>query len=175
MLSLWEHASINLPSADSSSGSFPFRSRGPAHLALAHFRLARHHALRGGCAWSDLVRFLKLVSLQGLLVLNRSLRVLVALQDFVVLHLSQLKSFVHAAFELLAERVHFILLLSHQLGFCCQDFLVTLLHVGILLLLLHFVGPNLDLMRVLVVLLLGETLLDVPQVEQLSGIFEGER
>lgn len=118
---------------------------------------------------------LQLVSLEGLLVFELLLRVLVPLQDLIVLLLAELEALVHLTFQLLAERVHFVLLFLHQLGFHGEDFLVTDLHVRLSLTLLEFVGPLLHLVRLLIVLLLGQVGLNLAQVEQLGRELESQR
>jgi len=92
-----------------------------------------------------------------------------------VLHLSKFQSFIHATFKFLAERIHFILLLGHELRLGCQNLLVTLLHVGVLFFFFHFVCTNLHLMGVLVILLLCKTFLNTSEIEQFSRVLESER
>ena len=92
-----------------------------------------------------------------------------------MLHFSKFQSFIHATFKFLAERIHFILLLGHELRLGCQNLLVTLLHVGVLFFFFHFVRTNLHLMGVLVILLLCETFLNTSEIEQFSRVLESER
>ena len=107
-----------------------------------------------------------------MLVFDGSLGVFVALENLVVFDFSQFQAFVHAAFELLSEGVHLSLLLLHQLGFGCEDLLVAVLKVLLLLDFLHLVSAELNLVGILIVLLLREGLLDASQVEQLCRVLE---
>lgn len=117
--------------------------------------LACHHALTLGRAWPGLVVLLQFVALEGLLVLDLFLRVFISLQNLVVLLLALLQVLIHLVFQLLAKRVHFILLLLHELGLSSENLLVATLHVQLTLFFFDFVGALLDLVRLLIVLLLG--------------------
>jgi hypothetical protein len=108
---------------------------------------------------------LEFVALERLLVLKLLLCVLVPLQKLVVLRLTQLQLLIHPAFKLLTQRVHLILLFLHQLGLCSKNLLVSLVHILLALLLFDLVGALLDLMRLLVVLLLGQVCLNFTKVE----------
>jgi len=123
-------------------------------------------------AWSDLECFFELVSFECLLVLNGPLGVFIALKNLVVFNFPQFQAFVHASFELLTEGIHLNLLLLHQLGFGSEDLLVAGLEVLALLDLLHLVSAELNLVGILIVLLLGEGLLDGSEVEELCGVLE---
>ena len=72
---------------------------------------------------------LELIALQGLLVLDLLLRVLIPLQNLVMLLLTLLEILVHLIFESLAQCVHLGLLLLHELGFGREDLLVAVFHV----------------------------------------------
>ena len=72
---------------------------------------------------------LELIALQGLLVLDLLLRVLIPLQNLVMLLLALLEILVHLIFESLAQCVHLGLLLLHELGFGREDLLVAVFHV----------------------------------------------
>lgn len=111
---------------------------------------------------------LQFISLQCLLIFQLLLRVLISLQKFVVLHLTQFQLLVHPALKLLAQRVHFILLFLHQFRFSCQNLLMSLIHVLLSLLLLDLIGFLLHLMGLLVIFLLGQVLLDLAQIEKLG-------
>ena len=49
---------------------------------------------------------------------------------------------------------------------------MSVFHMCLALILFHLIGPLLHLMRLLVILLLGEVLLDLSQIEELGRIFE---
>ena len=107
---------------------------------------------------------LELVALKSLLVLNLLLRVLVALQNLVVLLFALLQVLVHLVLEAFAARVHFRLLLLHELRFGRKDFFVAIFHVLLPLLLLNFIRLLLHLVSILIVLLLGQVGLDLALV-----------
>jgi len=115
---------------------------------------------------------LKLVALQGLLVLDLLLGIFVALQNLVVLLLTFLEVLVHLILETLAERVHLSLLLLHEFGFGREDLFVAVFHVLLSFPLLYFIGLLLHLMRILIVLLLGQVSLDLALVQKLRREFE---
>lgn len=119
--------------------------------------------------------FLKTVALEGLLVLNLFLRIFVRLQNLVVLLLAFFKKLVHLILKLLSQSVHFILLLLHELGLSSQYFLMTHLHMVPSFRLLKLISTLLDLMSLLVILLLGQVLLNFALVEKLSRLFEFKR
>ncbi len=119
--------------------------------------------------------FLKLVALEGLLVFNLLFRVFIGLQNQVMLLLALLQVLVHFVFELLAERVHFVLLLLHKFGLSCKNLFVAIFHVLLTLLCLNFIGALLHLVGFLVVLLLGEVSLNLAHVEQLGRLLERQR
>jgi hypothetical protein len=148
-------------------------SRSP-HLGPTCHRLARHHALALSRAWSRLVVLLKLIALECLLVLDLLLRVLVGLQDQVVLLLARLQMLVHLILQLLTERVHFVLLFLHQIGLRSKNLFVTILHVLLSFFFFNFVRALLDLMSLLIVLLFGQVLLDLPHIQQLGRVLEIE-
>ena len=89
--------------------------------------------------------------------------------------LAQLESLVHPALQLLTECIHLVLLLLHESGLSCQYLFVAILQVSLTLPLFQLVGTLLHLVSLLVVLLLGQVLLDLSQVEQLRGELECER
>jgi len=93
-----------------------------------------------------LVLFLKLDSLNILLVFNFFFDVLISLEKFVVFSLSQLQSLVQVGLKFLLQSIHLILLLLNELGFSSNDFLVSFLHVLLSLLDLKFLGLLLHLM-----------------------------
>ena len=103
---------------------------------------------------------LELGLLDVLLVLDLLLDILVALQQLVVLRLSQLEAFVQVGLELLLKRVHLVLLLLNQSCFGGNDLLVAIQHICFPLVRLHFLALNLDLVRLLILLLLCEVLLN---------------
>ena len=115
---------------------------------------------------------LKLVALQGLLVLDLLLGIFVALQNLVVLLLTFLEVLVHLILETLAERVHLSLLLLHEFGFGREDLFVAVFHVLLSFPLLYFIGLLLHLMRILIVLLLGQVSLNLALVQKLRREFE---
>lgn len=125
-----------------------------------------------GRAWSDFECLFQLVSFKCLLVFNGSLGVFITLENLVVFDFSQFQAFVHAAFELLTEGVHLCLLLLHQFGFGCENLLVAVLEVLLLLHVFHLVSAQLNLVGILIVLLLGEGLLDASEVKELGGVLE---
>ena len=92
-----------------------------------------------------------------------------------MLGLAQLQPLIHASFELFACRVHLNLLFLHEFGLSSENLFMSVLHVGLALILFHLVGPLLHLVRLLVVLLLGEVLLNLAQVEELGRVFKFER
>ena len=110
---------------------------------------------------------LQLVALKCLLILDLLLRVFVPLQDLVVLLFALLQVLIHLIFESLSERVHLSLLLLHELGLGSQDFLVAVFHVLLSLALFKLIGLLLHLMRVLIILLLGQVRLNFALIQQL--------
>jgi len=78
-----------------------------------------------------------------------------------MLSLPELQPLVQVRLELLFESIHFILLLLDQFGLRGNDLLLSLLHVLFSLLGLQFLAPDLNLVRVLILLLLGQILLDL--------------
>jgi len=73
-----------------------------------------------------------------------------------VLDFSQLKTFVHAGLKFLLKRIHFVLLLVHQLGLTCKDLFLAGFQVVLTLLFFHFICAHLNLMGILIVLLLRQ-------------------
>ena len=92
----------------------------------------------------------------------------------VVLDLSLLQSLVHASLDLLAQCVHLVRLLLNESGLCGDYLLVSALDVSVALLVLHLLSLDLHLMGLSVLLLLGQLLLDLLQVEQLSRLLESQ-
>ena len=129
------------------------------HSRLHHGRLAHsrgHHTLATSRLRSGVMvleRLLELDSLNVLLVLNFLLHILVSLQQFVVLCLTQLQPLVQVRLQFLFQSVHFILLFLDQLGFGSDDLLRSLLHVLFTLLGLQLLALDLDLVRLLISLL----------------------
>jgi hypothetical protein len=144
---------------------------------LAHLRLRHLAGTHGGALGStlgssdDFVGALSLDALNVLLVLDFLLDVLVALEDLIVLDFAHLKSLVHLGFEFLLEGSHLVSLLGHEVGLAGKDLLVHFDHVLFALHLLELLGADLHLVSLLIVLLSGHLLLDLAQVEQLSGRF----
>lgn len=124
------------------------------HSRRTHFRSACHHALRGGCR-AHVVGALFLAAFEILLVLNLFFDVLVSLENAVVFDFSLLQPFVHSQLETLLVRSHLVCLFLHEFGFRSQNLLVPQVIVLLSLLFLEFVYAALNLMRFLVVLLLG--------------------
>ena len=125
------------------------------HLWSLHSRShsGAHHALSLSSHWSRVVvleSFLELDSLNILLVFNFLLYVLVSLEQFVVLSLTQLQSLVQISLKLFLESIHFILLFLDQLSFSSDDLLWSLLHVFFTLFSLQVLASDLDLMRLLI-------------------------
>ena len=149
------------------ASSLPARSSGPSHARRSHPRLAGHDAASFGRARTRLVVLLQLVALKCLLILDLLLRVFVPLQDLVVLLFALLQVLIHLIFESLSERVHLSLLLLHELGLGSQDLLVAVFHVLLALALFKLIGLLLHLMRVLIILLLGQVRLNFALIQQL--------
>ena len=147
---------------------------GTTHFAHGH-ALAHLAAAGGGARAGSGVSLLHLDALQVLLVLNLLLLVLVALQKLVVVALAHLKALGHAGLKLLLKCIHLILLLLEKFGLSGENLSVSLLHVSLTFLVLHLVGLLLHLVSILVLLLTGQVLLDLLQVEQLSGQFKCHR
>jgi hypothetical protein len=148
---------------------------GSLHLR-AHTR--SHHASLIGSTRSSVVVLestLELNTLNVLLVLDFLLHVLVALQKLVVLSLSQLEALVKVGFKLLFERVHLVLLSLDEFSLGSNDFLMSFLHVLLTLFSLKFLASDLNLMGLLILLLLGEVVLDLLLVKELSTVLESER
>ena len=97
-----------------------------------------------------LILLLEPYPLNVLLILNFLLDVLVSLEQFVVLGLSQLESLVQVCLELLLKRVHLVLLSLNELGFGGNDLLVSLLHVFLTFLSLELLAPDLNLVSFLI-------------------------
>lgn len=92
-----------------------------------------------------------------------------------MLLLAFFKKLVHLILKLLSQSVHFILLFLHELGLSSQYFLMTHLHMIPSFSLLKLISTLLDLMSLLVILLLGQVLLNFALVEKLSRLFEFKR
>ena len=92
----------------------------------------------------------------------------------VVLYLALLQALVHASLDLLPQSVHLIGLLLDKGGLGSHNLFVALLHVSFALFLLHLLGLNLDLVRLGVLLLAGQLLLDLLQVQKLGTLLEGK-
>jgi len=91
--------------------------RALAHLGRLHLA-GVHHLGSTICGLGPgLVGALFLGAFDDLLVFDLFLHVLVALKNFVVFNFTQLEKFVHASLKLLLERVHFVLLFLHHVGF----------------------------------------------------------
>lgn len=108
------------------------------------------------------------------MVLEFLLDILIPLEQLVVLDLPLLESLIHAGLDLLSECIHFVGLPLDQSSLGGHDLLVALLHVALALFLLHLMGLNLHLMGLCVLLLSCELLLDLLEVEELSGMLEGQ-
>lgn len=118
---------------------------------------------------------LELETLDVLLVLNLLLDILISLEEFVVLRLSQLQSLIQVGFQLFLQGIHLILLLLNQLGLSGDDLLGSLLHVLFPLFGLHLNGNLLDLVSFLILLLLREGLLNGLLVQKISTELERNR
>jgi hypothetical protein len=140
-------------------------------LRLAH-SAGTHCGALARALWSckHLVLAFALNSLDVLLVLNFLFNVLVALEDLVVLDFSHLQALVHLSFKLFLQRSHFVRLLAHHVGLTCENFLMNINHVLLTFFLFKLLCADLDLMSLLIALLLGHLVLDLSQVEQLSGL-----
>ncbi len=79
-----------------------------------------------------------------------------------MLHLPQLEALVHPGLQLLFESVHLVILLLHEFCLRGEDLLVSRLQIVRSLLFLQLVGPHLDLVGVLVILLLSQVGLNLP-------------
>lgn len=117
----------------------------------------------------------ELDSFNVLLVLNFLLDVLVTLKKFVMFSFSELQTLIKVGLELLLKGVHLILLLLDKLGFSSDDLLMSILHIFFSFFSFQILASDLDLMSFLILLLLGEVILDLLLVEQFSGILEGKR
>ena len=103
--------------------------------------------------WSRILvleSFLKLDSLNVLLILDFLLDVLVSLKQLVVLCLSELQSLIQIGLKLLLQGVHFILLFLDEFGLRIDDLLLPLLHILLSFIVLEHLAPHLDLMGFLV-------------------------
>ena len=76
--------------------------------------------------------------------------------------LSLLQFFIYLALDLLSQGRHLVLLLLHQLGLTCHNLFLPVDHMLIRFLHKQFVGSCLDLVRILILLLLGQSLLNLP-------------
>jgi len=115
-----------------------------------------HHALAACGLWSRILvleSFLKLDSLNVLLILDFLLDVLVSLKQLVVLCLSELQSLIQIGLKLLLQGVHFILLFLDEFGLGIDDLLLPLLHILLSLLTLQLLAPNLNLVCLLIPIL----------------------
>lgn len=99
---------------------------------------------RGGAR--SVALLLELDPLEVLLVLELLLDVLISLEELVVFVVSDLQLFGHDSLLLLPGGVHLVLLLLDQLGFGSNDFLVSSLHVLLVLVFLQFLAPYLYFM-----------------------------
>ena len=144
---------------------------GPAHFALRLAQLRRRHhlALRAtSCARPYLVSPLLPLPLDVLLILDLFLDVLVPLQDLVVLNLPHFQPLRHLCLKLLLQCLHFFRLLVHQVGLARVHFPAAVLLVEPAFFSFQLVTPDLYLVSFLVVLLLGEVLLLLADVQKLS-------
>lgn len=89
--------------------------------------------------------------------------------------LSELQPLIEIALKLFLECIHLILLLLDQLGFGCNDFLMSLLHVFLSFSDLKLLTHHLNLMGLGVFLLLSEAFLNFLLVEELRREFESKR
>jgi len=106
--------------------------------------------------WSRILvleSFLKLDSLNVLLILDFLLDVLVSLKQLVVLCLSELQSLIQIGLKLLLQGVHFILLFLDEFGLGIDDLLLPFLHILLSLLTLQLLAPNLNLVCLLIPIL----------------------
>ena len=110
----------------------------------------------------------KLVSLQGLLVLQLLFGILLALEDLIVLYLTQLQPLIHLSLQFLSQGIHFDLLLLHKLGLVCEYLFMAVFHVLLTFSLFHIVGSLLNLVRLLIILLLCQVDLNLAEIEQLG-------
>ena len=136
-------------------GRLGSRGSGTTHHRTLHLgaHAGSHHASLIGSAGSSVVVLestLKLDALDVLLVLNFLLDVLVALQQLVVLGLSELKTLVEVGLKLLFERVHLVLLLLDKFSLGSDNLLMSFLHILLALLSLEFLASDLDLMSLLI-------------------------
>ena len=137
--------------------------------------MACHHAATLGSTGPRAIVLFKLVSLQGLLVLQLLFGVLIALEDLIVLHLTQLQPLIHLSLQLLSQGIHFDLLLLHKLGLVCEYLFMAVFHVLLTFSLFHIVGSLLNLVRLLIILLLCQVDLNLAEIEQLGREFKSER
>ena len=141
---------------------------GRAHLRLFHTRCshlwgASHHTLR--CSWRpDVISTLFLAPFQILLVLNLFFDILIPLQNAVVLNFPLLQPLVHSQLKAFLMSCHFIGLFLHQFRLRSEDLFVTRVVVLLSLLLFKFMNAALYLMCFLIVLLLGQVLLDTLKI-----------
>ena len=81
--------------------------------------------------------------------------------------LSELQPLIEISLQLLLECIHLVLLLLDELGFRCDDFLMSFLHVLFSFSDLEFLTHHLNLMSFRVFLLLSEAFLNFLLVEEL--------
>ena len=92
------------------------------------------------------ISFLKLDPFNILLILNLFFHILVSLEEFIVLGLTELQSLIEVALKLLFKGIHLVLLLLNQLGLGGNDLFVSLLHVFFSFLYFELLACSLDLM-----------------------------
>ena len=114
-------------------------------------------------------------SLEVLLIFNFLLDVLVSLEQLIMLVLSKLQPLVEVSLQLLLKSIHLVLLFLNKFGLGGNDLLMPILHVFFSLSDFKLLAHHLDLMRLSILLLLGEPLLDSLLIEELGTILEGER
>ena len=106
------------------------------------------------------------------MVFNLLFHILVALEDAVVFDLALLQSLVHAEFKSLLVRGHLIGLFLHQFSLRRQNLLMPGVVVLFPFFFLKLMHSALHLMCLLVILLLGQVVLDTLEIEQLCRSFK---
>lgn len=118
------------------------------------------------------VSFLKLDPFNILLVLNLFFHILVSLEKFIVLGLTELQSLIEVTLKLLFEGIHLVLLLLNQLGLGGNDLFVSQLHVFFSFLYFELLASSLDLMCLSIFFLFGEIRLDLLLIQKFGAKFE---
>lgn len=139
------------------------------HLTRVHLGLAHSCAVPCGL-WTHGVGMVESVPFLSLLSVDVGFDIGVALHEFAVLSISLLQQIVHHSLHLFLHAKHVLALELHQCSSLNISFTLDFSHKSFILFLLKLICPLLNVMRVSILLLLGESGLDFPLVEKFSRL-----